>query len=173
MKTLTLFDNYNTEEYEADAREYLENSLDGYSESEVYDLVNNYIEEDYRWLETVMDNTFGKDRLIVSGSVGRWNGKITGAEIYDTWSEFISKFGKDCEYFKIYIQSRHLYVECSHHDGNNFCEVKRITDRGENYYENWQFDIDPRTRNRSEAYILTRMFHDSAYAQLPEIKFVY
>lgn len=172
MKTLTLFDNYNTEEYEADAREYLENSLDGYNESEVYDLVNNYIEEDYRWLETVMNKTFDNGYgLIVSGSVGRWNGKITGAEMYSTWSQFISKFGKDCDYFKIYTQSGHLYVECSHHDGNNFCEVKKLTNRGMNYYLNWENDIDYRTRDKSEAYILTRMFKDSAYAQLPKIVF--
>ena len=170
MRTNTLFDNYDITDYLEMAREYFQEEGEGYTESELYDLAYEYVGHDYHWLEGVMSKTFDDDHgLIVSGSVGKWNGKITGAEMYATWSEFISKFGKDCEYFKIYLQSGHLYVECSHHDGNNFCEVKKLTHRGVNYYLNWEYDMDYRTRDKSEAYILTRMFHDSAYAQLPKI----
>lgn len=167
---MVLFDNYDTEQYMADAREYLEESGDYYTESELYNLRDLYIEEASDWVNTLMDKTFDGNKLIVTGSVGRWNGRYVGAEIYDTWAEFLSKFGKDCDYFKIYTEGRHLYVKCSHHDGDNFCEVKVVTDAGDRYYDNWYYEADPRLSKYHEAGIFSRMLHNSKYTRCPKIR---
>ena len=164
---MVLFDNYDTDRYEEDAREYLEESGDGYTESELYNLINLYIEEDYEWLDQTMKKLEGP--LIVSGSVGRWDGKYSGSQIYSDWSEFIREFGKDCDYFKIYTEKGKLYVKCSHHDGTNFCEVKTLTDRGQNYLENWEYDLDARTSKYPQNEVMRRLFTNSRYAKCPQI----
>ena len=90
-------------------------------------LIYEYAQEDWEELETKIDNLLEGDNLIISGSVGRWDGTNRGYETYPNWQKFIQDFGKDCDYFKVYTNNGHLYVKCSHHDGNNFCEVKRLT----------------------------------------------
>ena len=168
--TVVYFDSYDTGGYEELAKEYL--SEDGSyepSDDEIWYAVNTYLEEDWNEVSNLMDRSFNGQPIIISGSIERWTGKSTGGDIYKTWQEFISKFGKDCEYFKIYTEKGHLFVECSHHDGNNFCEIKVMTPRGEKYLDNWEWGLDPRTDKKSECKIRTTIFNCSRYSQLPKI----
>lgn len=169
MKTITYFDNYDMSQYEEMAKEYLEESGDGYNSDDIYNLANLYEQEDVEWVEAEMNRIFDGKTLIATGFVGLWTGRHDGGDIYKSWSEFIQKFGKDCDYFNIYAESGHFYVRCSHHDGTNLCEVKVLTDRGERYFENWNYGLDARTDKYSISEVMRRLFTNSKYSRLPQL----
>ena len=78
------------------------------------------------------------------GTVGRWDGTFDGGFIFTTFQELLSRVGKDCNYFKFIDKNGHFYVHCSHHDGTNEVEVKRITEAGKRLYENWNYSASAR-----------------------------
>ena len=70
---------------------------------------------------------------------------------------------KDCEYFKIWDENGHLYMNGTHHDGTHSIEIKKVTQNGEKYYDNWNFKpFDKRTLQT----VHRKMFEDSHYTHL-------
>ena len=67
-----------------------------------------------------------------------------------------------CDYIKIWMENGHFYVKGSHHDGTDEVEVKEITDRGNDYYDNWNYGSD----NRTEREVHHKMFTNSHYTHL-------
>ena len=53
----------------------------------------------------------------------------------ETFDEFC-KCLKDCGYIEITDNKGHLEIKCSHHDGTNHFEIKRISDFGWEWYNN-------------------------------------
>lgn len=163
MKTNYVFyDNYNLDELEEEARynlaEMKEN--DDPSESEIWDEI--YILDDFNredaWAE--LDDIFNGNYLAI-GTCGRWDGTYDGGFVFKTFKELMSRF-EDCVYFKIWIENNHFYVKGSHHDGTDTVEVKEITERGFQYYENWNYGSDDRT----EREVHRKMFTNSHYTHL-------
>ena len=76
-------------------------------------------------------------KMDCSTSGVRWN-----------FQEMITKAGKDCEYFHYYDVNGHFYLRCSHHDGTNLFEIRKVTEKGMDYYERWE--SAPYTDKRSE-----------------------
>ena len=170
MKERILFDNYDLTEYREGAKEALTYDwLPEPDDDEIEQVVQDYLEEDWRDLSTFLDNSFDGHILIIRGAIGRWNGTAYGLARYKTWGDLISDFGKDCDYFKVWIENKHLMLRCSHHDGNNTCEIKVMTDKGEQYYENWA-NYSTQLDKYSEVEILNRIFDNSRYAKLPVIE---
>ena len=163
MKTNYVFyDNYNLEELEEEARENLAEMKenDDPSESEIWDEI--YILDDFNredaWAE--LDDIFNGNYLAI-GTCGRWDGTYDGGFVFKTFKELMSRF-EDCVYFKIWIENNHFYVKGSHHDGTDMVEVKEITERGFQYYENWNYGSDDRT----EREVHRKMFTNSHYTHL-------
>lgn len=167
QKEIVYFDNYDMDGYEAIAREAL--SEDGSvtpDELDVRDVAYDYAQEDWDDLETRIDSVLAGDNILVCGSIGRWNGSSRGYEIYPDWRRFIAEFGKDCDYFKVYSDKGHLYVRCSHHDGNNFCEIKRLTPYGLTYFNTWDQSRNKRTANLDWYAVGKRLFEYRKYSSL-------
>ena len=169
MKTNYVFyDNYNLDELEEEARESLlindedlteEDITDDMIWEEIYFIDD--INREETWAE--LDNIFNGNYLAV-GTCGRWDGTYDGGFVFKTFKELMSRF-EHCVYFKIWIDNNHFYVEGSHHDGTDMVEVKEITDRGFQYYENWNYGYDKRT----EREVHRKMFSDSHYTHLIKI----
>lgn len=163
MKTnYTFYDNYNLEELEEEARENLAEMKenDDPSDSEVWDeiyLLDEWNRDD-AWAE--LDDIFNGNYLAI-GTCGRWDGTYDGGFVFKTFKELMSRF-EDCVYFKIWIENNHFYVKGSHHDGTDMVEVKEITERGFQYYENWNYGSDDRT----EREVHRKMFTNSHYTHL-------
>ena len=167
---VVLFDNYNMDKYEAEAVVQLAEEQDVdqdeiLDDDEIMSRAYSLEEADWEDLAVAMDNAFDGDNLIVNGDVGRWDGPSHGIEIYSTWQEFISRFGKDCGYFEVYNETGHLYVRCSHHDGTNFCEVKRLTPAGLVHFDNWDMETDKRVAKYSWLEIANALFNNRKYAR--------
>lgn len=101
-------------------------------------IVSNFVYNDecWEWDGVVADLKYlikkSPHGFVLYGSIGRWNGTVPGAwiikefdDLYDCW--------QDCDYIKIYDEDGHLYIECSHHDGNNKYELKELTAAGADF----------------------------------------
>lgn len=127
---------------------------------EWYDQEEIWFEDEFSDLVKFFD---GK-KIICFGSVGRWNGTFRGGEIFESFEDAYYRMTKDCDYVKIYEENDHLYIQCSHHDGTNNFEVKVLTDKGEDYYDNWEYMIFPNDA-RNEEYIHNQII--KRYSRLP------
>ena len=63
-----------------------------------------------------------------------------------------------------YLINGHFFLQCSHHDGTNLYEIKKVTEKGISYYENWGSSIFS-SDQRTEQEILTRIMN--RYSTLP------
>ena len=96
---------------------------------------------------------------LLTGSIGRWDGNCRGGYIFNTFEEFCRCF-EDCNYIEITDDAGHLEVKCSHHDGTNFYEVKRVSDFGCDWYDNHSWDM-------SEEELHTKMWNNNFMTGLP------
>lgn len=80
----------------------------------------------------------GESTWILQGTCGCWNGNHKVGMIFEDFEEMLNKAAKDCDYIHLYDKNGHLYLKCSHHDGTNYYEIKKVTDRGVEYLANWE-----------------------------------
>lgn len=93
---------------------------------------------------------------IIVGTLGLWNGNFRGScLVKGTLLEAIQKCLET--YNRIYMHSKKLYVEAVHHDGTNNFIIKKLTKKGEEYYDNHEWDITDSEMNQ-------RLFQDSHYS---------
>ena len=163
-----LFDNYDFEAYDNEAREQLADmDYEDPTQEQVYEMTSELEQNDWDDADYEMRNFIEKGKSFIAiGTCGRWDGTYEGGLIFGHWDDFKRRVFADCEYFKIWDEKGHLYVKCSHHDGTNFLEIKELTDRGFQRYENWQYDYSVRN-DISERELHKRIFKDSHYAKLP------
>lgn len=83
------------------------------------------------------------DGWLLIGSLGLWDGRYRGGFVFNTFEEFCKCF-TDCNYVEITDNKGHFEIKCSHHDGTNYYEVKRISDFGMEYFGNhsWGLSLD-------------------------------
>lgn len=168
-KTRVIYDNYNIYDcYSNAAEEYLREE---YPDKEpttdaIWDLCYEYDETYWDDAKTEMESFFDKSDTpwLAVGTVGRWNGTFAGGFVFNTFDELMRKIGKDCDYFNFTDENGHFYMVCSHHDGTNSIEVKRLTKAGERLLENWNYRYDKRY-SFSERVLHQKLFN--AYSTLP------
>lgn len=84
-------------------------------------------------------NPYGGNHILVSGSVGRWNGTSTGIAVYKDFDAATdcspSRFGQgnvfaDCEIQKVWDENGTLYLAGAHHDGSpELCATPRYVEQ--------------------------------------------
>lgn len=90
--------------------------------------------------------------LIVSGSIGRWDGTRTGFSVFKDLRDVLdgpdSPF-KDCEIQKVWDENGQLFIHGAHHDGSVTVEVRQLSDAGAEAYstidETYSFETGPFT----------------------------
>ena len=159
----TIYNNYDLwEDYEEYVRENLldreEEVTDDAIWEEIYEQDNlNWQDEKERLIDFFEGSTW-----ILQGYSGRWNGTHRGGYIFTDFMEMFQKATKDCDYVHIYDENGHLFLKCSHHDGTNLYEIKKVTDKGIDYIDRWENDWDDK---RTEEYIHDRVME--RYSTLP------
>ena len=79
--------------------------------------------------------------FLMTGCVGTWRGNVDGGCYVDKFDD-LHKFWESCDYIKVYDEGGHLYLEASHHDGNNYAELKELTKEGSDYKDEHYWDSD-------------------------------
>ena len=85
------------------------------------------------------ENPLAGNPVIVSGTVGRWDGEHRGYSPFKSLKDALdtssSRLGlgnplADCEIQKVWDENGHLFVHGAHHDGSVTIEVRQLTDDG-------------------------------------------
>lgn len=162
-----IFSNYYDEKREECAREFLfetlgeENgweSAEDIPENQVWDEMNFNEEVEFDDAMSELKHFFEDKTLVVTGTVGTWRGTFDGGKVMDIKN--ISDCWSSCDYIEIYDDGGHLHINCSHHDGNNHFEVKVLTEKGKEYYNNHYY-------NRTDREMCTTLFGSSKYSHIP------
>ena len=176
MSKHILFSNYHWEndEFGKDsydyAREYLFEEYGNENEWETADdipdeRVNSevYLIEECDWdnFREEFGNFIEKSNygFLLCGSVGRWNGTAEGGLFVKDFDD-LYRFWKDCDYIKVYDEGGHLHIECSHHDGTNYGELKELTNKGKEYSDNHYYDYSDRELHE-------KLWNSNFYTKLP------
>ena len=143
--TRTIYSNYDLDDNYDDVKQFLqdqgnENPTDKEIWNEIYDA------DLYEWENIKEDfksffSKFPNSCWIIRGYVERWNGRFSFGIVFHNYMEFeraIGKVSKDCDYLKFYDKNGHLYFACSHHDGTNLFEIRKVTDNGSKYLSRWE-----------------------------------
>lgn len=120
---------------------------------EYYALIDDCWDSEKSMLEDFFDGT---SRFLLTGTIGRWNGPAEGGFTFSTVDE-LSRAWEDCDYFELFDENGHLFINASHHDGTNHFEVRQLTEKGIDY-------------ERSHPYADLRQLHSALwkrYSRLP------
>ena len=140
---------------------------DDVTEQEVWDEV--YEEEQIAWDEDVKNGliAFLSDKTVIfQSTIGRWDGAFPGGKIGD-FDTLLYDFIKDCDYIHIYDDKGHLYISAAHHDGTSSAEVKFLTEKGAELYDDWQEDEGP-FRSLSEREIHAKIMNSDEFSEIPK-----
>ena len=130
------------------------------TDNEVWDRVYLYDEDDWGMEKARLKEVFDNGKFLAVGICGRWNGNFAGGFIFDNLDELLERF-RDCN-LTIWDENGHFFIEGSHHDGTHHVEIRQLTPKGEQYYENWEWGDD----NRTEQQCHQKLFTDSHYSKL-------
>ena len=101
----------------------------------------NYDVEDELAFEDIFDDSKENKSYILVGNIRRWDGpsKYVPEKVFDSVCEAIRHtFLRSDFYFKVVSHKRgRLFVEVHHHDDVNEYEIRQLTDRGYELYNNW------------------------------------
>ncbi len=117
-------------------------------------------------MERILEAFPGK--VIARGTVERWTGVNPGGALYNNFSAFQTDFLEDCDDYEFYDKNGHFFVRGTHHDGTNVCEIKPVTQLGEEYYDAWYYDVASIRRCGDKEYdVIMKMFNSSKYSHVP------
>lgn len=142
MKTVTIFDNMDMENYLEVEREFLRDSSedDGmeYSEDDVWELALEAATDDWCNVKQELANLcpYG---VLGYGTFGGWQGDGLGGFVVSTLDEALDIIIEACDYWKVEEVGRgHLIVTANHHDGRNRIELFAMTQEAMERYEAWE-----------------------------------
>lgn len=159
-KERIIFQNYDLEAYEKDYRlEYADENGE-IDENDMWNYIYDSLDIEFECAFSDLCSFFN-NQIIAFGSVGLWHGVYEGGKIFNNFEEAYWRLTKDCDYVKIYDENGHLYIHCSHHDGSCSYEIKELTTKGEEYYDNWNYGCDNRTEKQCHNQIIKK------YSKIP------
>lgn len=128
---------------------------DGPSDDQIWEEWN--FQNELNWRDIEMEVKFRNERgsYLVVGTLELWRGPAEGGKIIDG---YLTDVLKQCfeDYNKVYWQDKNLKVSAVHHDGTNHFIIKKLTDRGIEFYNNHYYDYDDRTMHQ-------KLFKDAHY----------
>lgn len=128
---------------------------DGPSDDQIWQEWDDQNERDWDDIEGEVKWHDERGSYLIIASLGLWNGRFDGGKIIDGYlTEAIRACFED--YNRVYWQDKNLKVEAIHHDGTNYFIIKKLTDRGIEFYNNHEWDMDDRTLHQ-------KLFKDAHY----------
>lgn len=168
MRERIIYNNYDLwEDYADDARAFL---AEEYPEEDITDnsiWEEIYFQDNINWEdehEQLKDFFTGNGHFMIRGYVGRWDGRHAAGYVFDDFDDMFYKAVKDCDYIKMWDENGHFYLKCSHHDGTNLFEIKRISSKGYDFIDNWNYNYGD---TRTEEKIHTIVWNSNFLSSLP------
>ena len=142
-----IYDNYDVEAlYRADALDELNMESEDNATEPTDDEIRErceLISQDMWEIESERLKNFfdyGEDTTwLLCGSAGLYDGSFAGGFTFKNFSEMFRRATKDCDYWRFWDENGHFYGKCTHHDGTNVFEIKKVSKAGANLIENWEY----------------------------------
>jgi hypothetical protein len=153
----TLFNNYYSKETEEETRQYLFDeknddeqwkNKEEIPDNDVWEEMNFQNEINWEDFEIEFTQFIQGNQWLVCGSFGGWRGRQAAGSLISSFRE-LSVAWQDCDYIDIYDENGHLYIKCSHHDGTNYYELKRVTPKGYEFLSNNYYKPDEETHEKA------------------------
>ena len=162
-KKRLIYSNYDLMEMRGEVVETLkEEGNENPTEEEIYNAIIEWDEILFDDLKHELRSFVNGSKWILQGYIGRWDGKYHGGFIFDNADNMIRKVLSGCDYYEFYDENGHFYIKCSHHDGTNIYEVKKVTAAGNKYIERWEENWNDK---RKEEYVHNKVME--RYSTLP------
>lgn len=126
----------------------------------IYDTQIDYT--DYIYLMDMLENL--DYTVIAQGSQRRWDGNYP-IGFYGKLTVLVEKIMTQFDDLKILEEKGHMYINAIDHDGGLTFEVKKVTDKGIDYFDRWQ----------EKGHISEKKCHENIFKRmsvLPRIKYV-
>ena len=163
-----IYNNYNLwEDYSDDTRAFLaeENPEEEITDNSIWEEI--YFQDNLNWEDEhkrLKDFFTGHGYFMIRGYMGRWDGRRAAGYVFDDFDDMFYKAVKDCDYIKLWDENGHFYLKCSHHDGTNLFEIKRINYKAYEFIDNWAYSWDD---DRTEAEIHSIVWNSNFLSSLP------
>ena len=162
-----IYDNYNLwDDYADDCREILEEEWPRreITDDDIWNMI--YLEEEFNWKGDLasLNKFFSGNHFLLMGTVGLWTGNHAAGTVFDDFEKMFYEAAEDCRYWKLWDEDGHFYFECSHHDGTNCFEIRRLTDKGYEFIDEWNYNWSDK---RSEKEVHTIVWEDETMSELP------
>lgn len=116
-----------------------------------------YCQCEWEWEDVSEEAKQDKGYYIIVGTLGLWNGNFKGScLIRGNLLDAIRKCLED--YNRIYMYNKKLYIEATHHDGTNSFIIKKLTEKGVEYLNKYEWEM-------YDAELNQRLFKDSHYSR--------
>ena len=148
MKQRIIYNNYYLDDLYEAARENLlyDNEEEDISDDAVLDEVYTLSQLEWEDAHEELKSFFKGGSWLLRDSVGRWDGAYGAGYVFYDFDDMFYKAADSCAYIKIWEERGHLYLKCSHHDGTNLFEIKKINDKAERFIDSWAYSLgDTRT----------------------------
>lgn len=167
-KRSIIYDNHtlNFDEWKEAYREMCENNeieIEGeISDDAVWQYRSDCLNDEWDMIKYDLERHFENGYFVIVADLGRWNGTFPGGKVVNGY-EGVAETWRCNDYYGIEIYELlkggqwEMHVEGHHHDGTDHFVVKRLTDKGVDYYEKHEYDIDDRILHK-------RLFTNSKYS---------
>lgn len=169
---VVLFNNYDCD-FEEYKKDYIENNeIDGdVSDQEIWDYIGDLERMDWDEMMSYLQSVEKYHKWVMLGSAGTWQGSRECGQIFTNIDNAMSAITKDCDYVKVWSENGHLYVQASHHDGTHNVELKLITDKGWETYDNWLSSCCGASLDAKNRYQVFEMIFDyNLFSKLPRVE---
>lgn len=148
--TTLIYSNYNLYDRKEETKQYL---FEYYNDIYQVDTSNDIpLDDVYRHIgyqdndtwDTVykeLNNFINGNTWLIFGTFEGWRGRQAAGKIITSLSELAGAW-EHCDYLELTDNNGHFHIKASHHDGTNYYELKRITDKGLELLENGYHDYD-------------------------------
>lgn len=154
---------------EGEYKEYCEccGNFIGISDEDVWKRIDD--DEAMFWddMKRIINAELNNEWFVAIGKVGSWRGTADAGTIQYDFDKFLQDIGKDCDYWRISVIDGVINIECTHHDGTNYWELKPLSKSGEALFYKWnenENDEDFDLVDLSEKDFHLKLFNNDEYS---------
>ena len=163
---------YNSDIFSVDEEEARESLIqcgnENPSQEEVWDDIRENLS--FEWddcVEPYLKKRFATGKFLLVGSAGRWNGTFAAGKVLDGFDEVEQAWAHrdymDIEMYDLCKGGHYeFHVLGKHHDGTDHWVIKELTDKGIQYYENWNYNYGDK---RTEEEVHQILWNNSHYTK--------
>lgn len=150
MKEIIFYeDSYSEEQYGAVQKDLFDcnakangwQTIDDVPEDMIWESLNDQWREDWHYFEAALKEELKGGCFILTGTCGRWNGNADCGAFIQSFQDLMRGL-KHLDTLKFYERNGHFYIEGHHHDGSDYYEMKRLTNKGLQLAEKYDYAQD-------------------------------